>query len=221
MDASNMLKDKGRFGTIALVAGIAGIVLSGIGAFVDTDRFFLSYHTAFIFWVTIALGGLFFTMLQHATGAVWSVVVRRASEALAMTLPLLFVFFLPMLGGIHTLFHWSHAEAVSNDALLAGKAGYLNVGFFITRAVVYFAVWTLLAFFLNRYSHAQDKTGLASHSVSLRNLSSGGLFLFAFTLTFAAFDWVMSLDPHWYSTMFGVYVFVGGFLAAIAFLTMF
>ncbi|MBI5647685.1 MAG: hypothetical protein HY962_12210 [Ignavibacteriae bacterium] len=221
MDASYMLKDKGRFGMIALGVGIAGAALSAVGAFVDSSRFFLSYQVAFVYWVTLALGGLFFTMLQHATGAVWSVVVRRGSEALAMTLPLLFVFFLPMIGGIHSLFHWSHADAVAQNAALQGKAGYLNTGFFIGRAVLYFAVWTVLAWLLNKHSKAQDSTGAASHSVSLRNISAGGLFLFAFTLTFAAFDWLMSLDPHWYSTIFGVYVFVGGFLASIAFLIVF
>ncbi|MBN1446362.1 MAG: hypothetical protein JXA28_00415 [Bacteroidetes bacterium] len=213
--------DKGRFGIIALGAGAVGIVLTVIGAFTDSHTFFASWLTAFAFWTTIVLGALFFVMLQHVTGAVWSVVTRRAAEALSMTLPLLLVFFVPLLFGLHDLFHWTHAEEVASDRLLQWKSPYLNTTFFIIRGLVFFVIWIGLAWWLNRSSLAQDADRNPMHTVTLRKLSAGGIFLFAFSLTFAAFDWLMSLEPHWYSTIFGVYVFTGGFLTSLAFLTLF
>jgi hypothetical protein len=218
---SYRLTDKGRFGSIALIVGVAGLVLTLVGFFVDKEQFFYSYHVAFTYCVTIALGMLFFTLLQHVTGAVWSIVVRRAAEAMSMTLPFLFLFFIPLLFGSHTLFHWSHSEAVAEDHLLQWKSGYLNLPFFVIRAVLYFGIWTALAFFLNKFSLAQDLDGKPSHQASMRKFSAGGMFFFAFSLTFAAFDWLMSMNPHWYSTMFGVYVFVGGFLASLTFMILF
>jgi hypothetical protein len=219
MNESYQLQKKGKFGTIALAVGIAGLALSAVGYFVDADRFFHSYHTAFSYWVTLALGALFFTMLQHVTGAVWSVVVRRASEAMSMTLPWLFLFFVPVLLGAGKLFHWTHPDPA--DAVLARKAPYLNLGFFAVRAVVFFAIWTVLAWLLNKRSLAQDADGDGRHTLALRKISAAGMFLFAFSSTFAAFDWLMSIDAHWYSTIFGVYVFVGGFLVSMAFMTLF
>ncbi len=213
--------DKGRFGLFALVAGIAGIALSAVGAFTDTHTFFASWLTAFTFWTTLVLGALFFVMLQHASGAVWSIVVRRGAEALTMTLPLLLLAFIPLLFGLHDLFHWTHEDAVATDHLLQWKEPYLNTGFFIIRGGVFFAIWIGLAWVLNRHSLAQDEDGDPRHTISMRKISAGGIFLFAFSFTFAAFDWLMSLQPHWYSTIFGVYVFIGGFLASMAFLTLF
>ena len=218
---SFQLTDKGRFGSIALVVGVAGLVLTLAGLFIDKEQFFYSYHVAFAYWITIALGMLFFTLLHHVTGAVWSIVLRRASEAMIMTLPVLFIFFLPMLFGSHTLFHWTHAEAVAEDHLLQWKSGYLNLTFFIIRAVLFFGIWTALAYFLNKYSLAQDRDGAPGNQARMRKLSAVGMFLYAFSSTFAAFDWLMSMNPHWYSTMFGVYIFVGGFLASLTFMTVF
>ena len=219
MNESYQLQQKGRFGSIALTIGIAGLALSTAGYFIDADRFFSAYHTAFVYWVTLALGALFFTMLQHVSGAVWSVVVRRASEAMSMTLPWLFLFFVPVILGAGKIFHWTHPDPA--DAVLARKASYLNVGFFAMRAIVFFAIWSVLAWLLNKHSLAQDASGDARHTYSLRKISAGGMFLFAFSVTFAAFDWLMSLDAHWYSTIFGVYVFIGGFLVCMAFMTLF
>lgn len=212
--------NKGRFGSIALAVGAVGLVLSIVGYFVDSRQFITSWLMAFAMWTTIALGALFFVMLQHATGAVWSVVTRRAAEALSQVFPLLLLFFVPVALGAHTLFHWSHTEAVATDSILQWKSPYLNLGFFIGRAVVFFAIWIVLGWLLLRESVAQDADGDPTHSKRLRKLSAAGLFLFAFSVTFAAFDWLMSLEPHWYSTIFGVYVFVGGFLSALALLTL-
>jgi hypothetical protein len=203
------------------VAGIVGIALTAIGAFTDAHTFFSSWLTAFVFWTTLVLGGLFFILLQHATGAVWSVVVRRGAEALTMTLPLLLLAFVPLVFGLHDLFHWSHAEEVASDRLLQWKEPYLNSGFFIVRAFVFFGIWIGLAWLLNRQSLAQDADGDARRTLTMRKISAAGIFAFAFSFTFAAFDWLMSLQPHWYSTIFGVYVFIGGFLASMAFLVLF
>jgi len=202
-------------------AGTVGLLLSLAGYFVDPGVFFPSYLVAFIFWTTLSTGALVFLMIQHVTGAHWSVVIRRGAEAFSLSLPWLLVFFLPVLLGVHSLYHWSHADAVAHDRLLQWKAPYLNVGFFAVRGVVYFIIWGGLAWLLGKYSLLQDKAGQPDRSGTLRRISAPGIILFAFSVTFAAFDWLMSLDPHWYSTIFGVYIFVGGFLTAIAFLTLF
>lgn len=218
--ATFVLAERGPFASVALAIGIAGLALSAVGLFTDPGRFFPSYLIAFAFWLTIALGALFFTMLQHLTGAVWSVVVRRVGEALSMALPVLCALFIPLLFGMHTLFHWSHPGVAETDRVLAWKAPYLNTGFFVARALLFFAVWIGLAFFLNRRSLAQDGDGSFAHTLALRKISAVGMFLFALSITFAAVDWLMSLTPHWYSTIFGVYVFAGGFLAFITFLVL-
>lgn len=211
--------DKGKAGLIALGTGIVFTALTVVGAFIDAHTFFASWLTSFAFWTTITLGALFFVMLQHATAAVWSVVTRRAAEALALTLPVLLLCFVPLLFGLHDLFHWTHAEEVASDRLLAWKEPYLNSTFFIARGLLYFAVWIGLAWVLHRRSLRQDEDGDVRHTYALRKISAVGIFLFAFTVTFAAVDWLMSLNPHWYSTIFGVYVFAGGFLASMALLT--
>lgn len=213
-----MFTDKGRFGMIALGTGVLFTLLTVVGAFFDTHTFFASWLTSFAFWTTIVLGALFFVMLQHAAGAVWSVVTRRAAEALSLAIPLLLLCFVPLLFGLHDLFHWTHEDAVATDHLLAWKSPYLNTAGFIIRGLLYFASWILFAWLLHRRSVAQDADGDPAHTIALRKLSAGGIFVFAFTITFAAFDWLMSLEPHWYSTIFGVYVFVGGFLTAMCLL---
>jgi hypothetical protein len=212
---------RGRFSRIFLGLGVAGLVLSMVGYFLEPERFYYSYLTAFAYWTTLTLGALFFTMLHHVTGAKWSVVLRRGAEALSMSLPWLFIFFLPIIAGIHPLYHWSHADAVAHDPILEAKASYLNTTFFIIRGIMYFGIWSALALLLNKHSLAQDQDGDEAHTVRLRQVSAVGIVLFALTVTFAAFDWLMSLDPHWYSTIFGVFLFVSGFLVATACLTVF
>ena len=147
-------------------------------------------------------------------------VVRRWAEAIAATLPALAVLAIPIVAfGLHHLYHWTHAEAVAADHLLQAKQPYLNVPFFVVRLAVYFAVWTLLArFFLTR-SLAQDENGDAALTQQMERRSAPAMLLFALTATFAAFDLLMSLDAHWYSTMFGVYVFAGSVVSFVALLT--
>ncbi len=211
-----LLTDKGKFGNIALIIGILGLVLSAVGWFSDSKQFYHSYLVSFVFWVSIALGGLFFVMLHHLVNANWSVVLRRFGESMMMTLPFMGLLFIPIIIGVGELFHWSDTELVANDHLLKGKAGYLNYTFFIIRAVLYFLIWTILAVMLNRLSMKQNISANFEQIKKFRTISAPGMILFAFTLTFAAFDWLMSLDAHWYSTIFGVYVFAGSFLAMLS-----
>ncbi|MCA9740465.1 hypothetical protein KC734_02940 [candidate division KSB1 bacterium] len=205
-------------GKIALIFGGAGLLLSAVGFFLDAKQFYHSYLAAFVFWTTIALGGLFFTMLHHLTGATWSVVLRRFSEAIMVILPVLAILFLPIIPGMHDLYHWTHEEAVAADHILQQKEPYLNIPFFLIRAVFYFGVWFLLARTLKKYSTQQDNAPEPSLTDKMRRFSAPGMLLFAVTLTYAAFDWLMSLNPHWYSTIFGVYIFSGSLLSVLAFI---
>jgi hypothetical protein len=152
-------------------------------------------------------------------GAVWSVVLRRLAENIMAVLPLFIIFFIPVALGIYDLYHWSHSDAVIHDELLQKKAGYLNIPFFYLRTVVYFVIWFLLSRSLYRVSLTQDLQSEGGFVNKFRSISAPGMLLFAITATFASFDWLMSLDPHWYSTIFGVYFFAGSTLASITLIT--
>ena len=208
------------FKLFAIVLAAAGVVLSAVGFAVDRAQFFHSYLTAFVFVLTVVLGCLFFVMLQHITRAGWSVSVRRMAEIAAWTFPVMFVLFLPVLAGLGDLFHWTHQEAVEHDPLLQGKAGYLNLTFFLIRAALYFAIWTLLGRYFLRRSLIQDTNREPKLTVEMQRRAAPGIILFALSLSFMAFDWIMSMDPHWYSTIFGVYVFAGTAVAGFAFITL-
>ena len=216
-----MLLETGSLAQKALIVGGLGLLLSLAGAFMDHAQFFRAYLTAFTFFTTIGLGGLFFILIHHITGAHWGTVMRRVAENLACTLPLMGLFMIPLFFGMHDIFHWTHLDDphVAHDAILQWKAPYLNTPFFIIRSVIIFLVWTLLVMGLRRFSLAQDAGDEASLG-KMRRLAAGGTVLFAITVTVFAFDWIMSLDPHWYSTMFGVYVFSGGFLGGLALLSL-
>ena len=212
-----------RVAGIAALVGLAGVAASLAIAALSTDgwrRFFFAYLLSFSYLLTLALGALFFVILQHLTRAGWSVVVRRWAEGIAATLPFLGVLAIPIVAfGLHHLYHWTHADAVAADHLLQAKQPYLNVPFFVLRLVVYFAVWTLLARFFRARSLAQDENGDAALTQQMERRSAPAMLVFALTATFAAFDLLMSLDPHWYSTMFGVYVFAGSVVSFIALLS--
>ena len=222
-DKTYQLTNSGGFGKTVLVIGIAGLALSFAGGFLldDLRQFYFSYLSSFSFWVTIALGGLFFTMLHHLTNALWSIVIRRIAETIMISLPFMAVLFVPVVFGIHDLYHWSHDDVVTADEILQGKAGYLNITFFIIRSfILYFWIWSLLSWKLLKFSREQDAGFRESQVRSMRFVSAPGMIAFAFTITFSAFDWLMSLDPHWYSTVFGVYIFSGSTLAFLSFITL-
>ncbi len=213
------LTDKGKFGSISLIIGIIGLVFSFIGWYTNAEQFYFSYLTAFVFWITIALGGLFFVMLHYLVGAHWSVVIRRFGESMSMVIPFMAILFIPILFGLKELYIWMNPEVVAADHLLHAKSGYLNSNFFIIRLILYFVIWTVLAFLLNKYSLQQNQKSSPDLIKKLRVISAPGMILFAMTITFASFDWLMSLDAHWYSTIFGVYIFAGSFLAFISIIT--
>ena len=206
-----------RYARLALVTGIAALGLCAIGGFFSPAQFFHSYLFAYMFWAGIALGCLAIVMLQYLTGGAWGLVLRRVLESGTRTLPLVALLFLPILFGLGRLYEWSHADEVARDPLLAHKAPYLNAPFFVGRAVFYFAAWLALAYFLNRWSLEQDRGDDRRLSRKLQLLSSGGIVLYGLTVTFSSIDWVMSLEPHWYSTMYGVLFIAGQGLSAMAF----
>jgi hypothetical protein len=210
--------DTGSLGRIALLVGLLGLILSLFGYFQDRSQLFHSYLTAFMFWLTIGWGALFFTMLHHLVNATWSVVLRRLSESVMATIPFMFLLFVPIMLGMSELYRWSHADVVAADAVLQIKAPYLNVVFFLARVILYFGIWTLLIRSLYKTSLAQDKEHRPGLIAKMRRVSAPGMVLFAFTTSFAAIDWLMSMDAHWYSTIFGAYLFSGSFLSALSFL---
>jgi hypothetical protein len=215
-------------GRAIMVAGVA-LVLTGVGL-AGGGAGTKAWLHAWIFATSISLGALFFVIIQHLTRAGWSVVVRRIAEALAWNLSWLWLGFLPIAGlwwtgKLDTLFPWANLEhlrqvAPDEAALVAKKAAFLNPGFFMIRAAVYLVVWALLARFFVGQSAAQDSDHSVARSQTMSKWAGPAAILFGLTTTFAAFDWIMSLNPAWFSTMFGVYFFAacaaGGF-SAIAF----
>jgi len=202
------------------VVGLGASLAFGLASEAARSQLWHSWLVGSIFVLGIALGGLFFVLVHHATQAGWSVVVRRIAEDTMAALPFLALLFLPLLlFGMGDLFRWSHAEAMQ-DPLLLHKKPYLNVKFFVIRTVVYFAVWSALAFWFGRQSRLQDATGDPEITRRMRRASPLGLLLFGLTVTFFAFDWLMSLSPEWYSTIFGLYFFAGSVMAFFAFLSL-
>jgi hypothetical protein len=205
-----------RVRTGAWTAAIVGAMPLAIGALVSPADFFYAYLFAFLFWTGLAAGCLALLMLQHLTGGLWGLVISRVLEAGSATLPLTAALFGPLVLGLEYLYVWSdHAWLVSHG--LAHKAAYLNVPFFVARASLYFAVWIALAATLRRWSLAQDVRFDARRARRMESLSAIGLVLYVATVTLAATDWVMSLDPRWYSTILGALLVGGQGLSALAF----
>jgi hypothetical protein len=250
---------------LALVIGVIGVLLAGFGYTVDARRFAFAYLMGFAIVLTMALGSVFFVLIQHLTGAGWSVTVRRASEFFASGMVIVPLLFIPAALSASQLYPWwdhhgehgvAHAQPLDNRGhddhghdhgghghdhgahgaaadvahgdehhdpehamhaqILEKKLGYLNQPFFWLRAVLYLFVWIFLADRLFRYSTSQDKNGDPQWTVKAQRAAPVLTILFAFSLTFAGFDWVMSLLPNWYSTMFGVRLFAASAVLALA-----
>lgn len=211
-------------GVLGLAAGAAIGYLGMFGT--DAHHFWRAYLVAFLFALTICLGGLFFVFIQHLTRAGWSVAVRRPAEALASNLRWIWVLFLPFAvlwatGGADIVWPWANLENLAKIApeeahLVEAKTAFLNPTRFWICAVVYFAAWALLANFFVGNSRAQDATGDKAHSQRMTKWAGPAAIVFGLTTTFAAFDWIMSLSPAWFSTMFGVYFFCGCATAGFA-----
>jgi len=198
-----------------LGAGVLGLAVAGAGGLVDSVQFFRSYLVAYLFFAGIALGSLGLVSLNHVTGGLWGVVIRRICESAMRTLPLLLVLFLPLLLGLGELYEWARPEAVAHDALLQRKQAYLNTPFFVVRVGIYFAVWLTVSHYLVRWSRQQDVGDDVGRR--LQFLGRGALLLYSLTMTFAAVDWAMSLEPHWYSTIYGILIIGGQVLSAFVF----
>ena len=195
--------------------GLALLLLLGLRS--HPTQLFRSYLFAYIFWALVPLGCMGILMLHHMTGGWWGYPLRRILEAGTRTLPLVFVLFLPLLAGMTRLYPWAQPDVVAADPILEYKKPYLNPAFFTVRAFIYFAVWILLASLLNKWSIEQDRTGDPRLKDKMTSLSAPGFILWAVTLTLAVIDWVMSLEPHWFSTMYGLLFMVTSGLVAMSF----
>ena len=182
----------------------------------DKHHFYYSYLFSFSVFTTISLGAMFFVILQFLTRAGWSVVVRRVPEYLMSNIGIMFILFIPILFGIHDLYHWSHLDEVASDYILKGKSPYLNTSFFIVRGIIFFCVWIIISKLFFGKSELQDYDSDHGHTALLQRCSPVAMILYGLTLTFAFIDWIMSLTPHWYSTIFGVYIFSGGLVGFLA-----
>ena len=200
----------------SLIVGAVGLALCIGGAAFNLRQFFQSYLQAYLFWIGISLGCFAIVMLHHLVGGRWGFPIRRLLEAGTRTLPLMAVLFVPILMGLRDLYLWARPQEVAADDLLQHKSPYLNVSAFIVRAAVYFATWIAVAHFLNKWSLEQDRTGDRSLTDRLRHLSGPGLVLYGLTVTFSAIDWVMSLEPRWFSTIYGMVFMAGHGLEAVA-----
>jgi hypothetical protein len=196
--------------------GIVGCVILGLG---NPKQFFFSWLVAFLFCMSLALGALFFVLIQYAAQGGWGIVLRRIGETTFATIPVMALLFVPVLFGLHDLYEWTHHEVVEQDLLLHWKEPYLNQPFFLIRAFLFFGLWSFMAIVYYRGSRGQDSTGDPAVSARLRKFAGPGIIVLALTQTFASIDWIMSLTPHWYSTMFGVYFFAGSFIGFIALLS--
>ncbi|MCK5379547.1 MAG: hypothetical protein KAJ78_09080, partial [Acidobacteria bacterium] len=194
---------------VLLVVGGGGAIGLALGSDGGMGRLSETYLVSFAYFLSLALGALFFVLLQHLTHAGWSVVVRRLAEALSVNVVLMAVLAIPVLLNMEHLYHWAHPGAADHDAILAGKSAFLNPQFFTIRLVVYFAIWSFLAWFFFSNSKRQDATADPKFTRRMEALSAPGMILFALSLNFAAFDLLMSVNPHWFSTIFGVYFFAG------------
>jgi hypothetical protein len=203
---------------VGIVFGIGAIAL----AFTEPQEFFRGYLLGFMCWLGLALGSMAILMIRHLTGGGWGTVIRRILGAAMRTLPLLALLFIPLLFGIHRIYIW--AMPLSNipdvhfrEHLEKLTRTYLSLGFFIGRAVFYFAVWNLLSFLLSKWSKQTDRPSAPDNSERFKAVSGPGLILYAFSIGFASIDWIMSLDPTWVSTMFGLIILIGQLLAAMCF----
>jgi hypothetical protein len=208
-----------RFQRGSLVIGLPALALCVAGAFHSPAQFFRSYLLAFVFWVGVALGCTAILMLHHMVGGRWGFLLRRQLESGTQTFYLMAVLALPLLFGLRLLYSWADPEKVKLDPILQYKQPYLNVPFFILRTVIYFIAWIALAYFLNKWSLEQDETANPDLTKRLQTLSGPGLVIYGLTVTFASVDWVMSLEPRWFSTIYGMIFMVTQALAAMSIVT--
>ncbi len=223
--ASELLKSRSwaapdsvrALGNRSLLVGGVGLALLAVGFFVNRAQFFQAYLTAWIYILLLGLGCLGILMLHHMTRGAWGLVVRRQLEAGARTLPTIGLLFLPILFGMNELYSWMRPEMAAKE-VVHHKIGYLNQPFFIARYVLYFLIWSFLAWQLSRLSRQQDQNADPALTRRMQVYAAPGLLIFALSVSFASFDWMMSLDPEWWSTIYGIYFIGCAGLAGFAFL---
>jgi hypothetical protein len=204
----------------ALLAGLAASAFCIFGFFLSRAQFYQSWLVAWIFFAGLSLGALVIVMMQALTGGAWGFAIRRLCEAAMMTLPLVGVLFLPVLVGAHDLFPWSRDDVLATHAKWQHKESYLNLPFFAARGCFYFVTLSALAFSLRGLSIGRDKARNSVLSTKwIPRLSAGGLVFYVLCMNFASTDWVMSLEPDWYSTIFVVILMAAQFLSALALMT--
>ncbi len=206
-----------RYQSIAAFVGLIGLALSAFGYFSGEQQQFLrSYLIGFMLWTGAGLGCLTLTMIQHLTGGNWGIMIRKITEAGSKTLYVMMFLFIPILLGVHTLYEWADPAKVAVDPILKEKSLYLNVPFFYARWAIYTVLWLGLVTFLTRWSQKEDETKDPKWTAKMEFLSGPGILAFVLTLTLASVDWMMSLDPHWFSTIYGFMMGVGNLLTAMA-----
>ncbi len=210
--------DLSGLGGKGLIVGALAAAGTAAGAFVNTPQFFQSYLVAWLLWFMVAAGCLGLLLLHHLSGGVWGLMIRRPMEAGARTLPVVGLFALPLLFGLRHLFAWADHAKVEADHLLHHKAAYLNAPFFVARTVFAVALFSFFAFRLSGWSARQDRDGDAGKAVSMRRFSAVGLLVYVIVSSFLGFDWLMSLDAHYFSSLYGAIFLVGEGLSGLTFL---
>ena len=206
----------------SLIVGVVFGVIAVILAFIEPQQFYRAYLLGFMLWLGVALGSMAILMIRHLTGGGWGMVIRRILGAAMRTAPLLAVLFIPVIFGIHKLYIWAQpldqiADKHLREHLEDITKTYLTTSGFIYRAIFYFAIWNLLSFLLSKWSKETDHPGSPDHTSRFKAIAGPGLILYGFTISFAAIDWVMSLDPSWISTIFGLVILIGEVLSAMCF----
>lgn len=213
--AGALLRETNRYAIPALAGGVLLLIVSIVGGFFSPNDFFRSYLMGYLFWFGLTLGSMSIVMLQYLTGGAWGVVARRPLESATRTLPVVALLFVPIFFGLHSLYEWDNPVLVLREPVLEHRSSYMNPTFFIVRAIIYFAIWAVFAYFLNRWSAEEDLQG--SRQKKLEALSAPGLIVYVFTVTFAAVDWAESLETHWFSTMWGFLFVAAQGLASMGF----
>jgi hypothetical protein len=201
----------------ALIAGVVALALVVVGVFVDLDQVFQSYLFTYVFWLGISLGALVWLLIHGMTGGRWGDAIHPLLQSSALLVGLMALLFIPLLLGLDRLYIWAQPDVVAHDALLQHKEPYLNVPFFVGRAAFYFVVWATTAWLLTRWWRALTHRPSVEMAERLRRFSGIGLGLYGLTMTFGAIDWLMSLDPYWFSTIFGVLIAAGQACTSLAF----
>ncbi len=209
-----------RHGAIALVIGVGGALACAAGYGGGSKEFFAGYLVAFLFWLGLSLGTMVIAMLHGVTGGAWGLAIRRIAEAGFATVPLMALCFVPIALNVTTIYEWADPSIVEHDELLLRKTWWLNVAGWQTRAIIYFAVWIGTAALLRLLAPGEDPNSESPRGLWLQRVSGLGLILYGFGITLAAVDWVMSLEPHWFSTMYGVIYMGGQSLAGMSFVVL-